>query len=811
MHCTGKAGYQAEETNKATRLRSQNFSLMPWASIFFLPPCYLPSSIPPSSARQPGIRSIAIPPETTSRSPSKQNQAMASSSSYELVHQAKSEEHKPYSSKPTERPWRPGMLRQLPWTGLLALLLGFGCGVAALTIALVSNGKPLDYWRVQNYSVQPTVLLAILVTLANVLIGYAFASGITVFWWSSALAGSSLRKLHASQSRGDSLMAVFTSRPIFNAVTILLLMDQPLFQRGIRVVARSSDESTNMRIPISSSPIQRGATGVSLGVEDTEPIEKPSLFHPLYAQVVRQYQNRNPIRIALPLCKGRCNFDVISTGWEVSCIEWQTPYHMIDRLDTLEYQDYQYHQSGIEYTGPPETQLAFSVNITYNVLPYVQIDTSVMYKATTGANGTMHWRNCNLIEALINYPVEVSNDTLRLKAMHPGTNRTIHRIIRDSEDGMGYGTRGTIWFERQTLTCTQVRPSTLGGIWRALEYQFAAQANISSIGWTHVNGIDLQRTSMDTQDAASDMYLNAPGNGVLGLNYDITWSDPTDDIISAAHELTLRTAIATTDTLVVVRNFEEEIETISNSLTQAQPEITSPNLTFVKRTTDQEAKVIMNFEENVYKTQRQWLAGAFAVIVMACSSIFPTYWGWWRLGRPVSMSPLEIAKAFDAPLMQHTDPNGSAADHVRTEGDTKVRYGYHATVAEQLESDTTTERLSYHPKIDSTLTTSAGEQGSNDDDEPNRPSSENGSASNTSIIGSARPDDDIELQMLHPEANRVSLTQSNHASARRSFVSSDAFESVSGIQADSSSGLGTVPASSRIHTRIEMRLKFAEE
>jgi hypothetical protein len=319
-----------------------------------------------------------------------------------------------------------------------------------------------------------------------------------------------------------------------------------------------------------------------------------------------------------------------------------------------------------------------------------------------------------------------------------------------------------------------------------------------------------QFSSIDTQDAASNMYLKAPSNGVQGENYDITWSDPTDDLISAAHELTLRTAIATTNTLVVVSSELGDSEVTPDSLTQGQPEIGWPNMTLANRTTDQEVTVMMTFEETVYKTQPQWLAGAFAVIVMACLSILPTYWGWWRLGRPVSMSPLEIAKAFDAPLMQRADPNGLAADHLRTVGDIRVRYGYHATVAEQLESDTT-ERLSYHPEIDSTLTTSAGEQGSNDDVEPNRPSPENGNASNTPIIGSARPDDDIELQMLHPEANRVSFTQSNHATARRSFVSSDPFESNSEIQADSSSGLGTVPASSRVHTRIEMRLKFAEE
>lgn len=36
------------------------------------------------------------------------------------------------------------------------------------------------------------------------------------------------------------------------------------------------------------------------------------------------------------------------------------------------------------------------------------------------------------------------------------------------------------------------------------------------------------------------------------------------------------------------------------------------------------------------------LAAVVELICLAC--ILPTYWGWWKLGRDVSFSPLEIAK-----------------------------------------------------------------------------------------------------------------------------------------------------------------------
>lgn len=348
-----------------------------------------------------------------------------------------------------------------------------------------------------------------------------------------------------------------------------------------------------------------------------------------------------------------------------------------------------------------------------------------------------------------------------------------------------------------------------------MDAQFAAHANSSLMS-------EALSTRIDTQDFASSMYLQVPNNSTLDSeaydytldseDYDYMWSDPTDNMISTAHELTLRAAIATTNTRIVTFWNEDESENTPDLLTQFQSEIASPNLTFVNRTVSQDAEVTMTFEESVYKTQPKWLTAAFAVILLACISIVPTYWGWWHLGRPVSMSPLEIAKAFDAPLMQYADPNGSAANHLRTVGDMRVRYGYHATITEQRESDIP-ERLSYHPEIDSTSSTSAGKQGSNDDDEPNSPSTENGSASKTSVMGSTRPDDDIKLKVLHPEASSSSRMLSDQETTRRVSISSDPLESSPETQVYSSSARtsGTRPASSRIHTRIEMRLKFAED
>jgi hypothetical protein len=47
---------------------------------------------------------------------------------------------------------------------------------------------------------------------------------------------------------------------------------------------------------------------------------------------------------------------------------------------------------------------------------------------------------------------------------------------------------------------------------------------------------------------------------------------------------------------------------------------------------------------NLYKTNLRWLAAAAGVEVLCMALVLPTFIVWWRLGRPVSFSPIEIAK-----------------------------------------------------------------------------------------------------------------------------------------------------------------------
>ena len=47
---------------------------------------------------------------------------------------------------------------------------------------------------------------------------------------------------------------------------------------------------------------------------------------------------------------------------------------------------------------------------------------------------------------------------------------------------------------------------------------------------------------------------------------------------------------------------------------------------------------------NVYHTNLHWFAVAALVEGICIALILPTYLGWWKLGRPMSFSPIEVAK-----------------------------------------------------------------------------------------------------------------------------------------------------------------------
>lgn len=78
--------------------------------------------------------------------------------------------------------------------------------VASLGILAGSNKRPTSSW-----STPPSTYLAIFTAIANLSIRYAAIQGVVIAWWSRALRGSTLGKLHWDWRAGTTLRGALTS------------------------------------------------------------------------------------------------------------------------------------------------------------------------------------------------------------------------------------------------------------------------------------------------------------------------------------------------------------------------------------------------------------------------------------------------------------------------------------------------------------------------------------------------------------------------------------------------------------------------
>ena len=62
------------------------------------------------------------------------------------------------------------------------------------------------------------------------------------------------------------------------------------------------------------------------------------------------------------------------------------------------------------------------------------------------------------------------------------------------------------------------------------------------------------------------------------------------------------------------------------------------------------------------------------MLLPACATL-ALFNGWWHLGRDLTLSPAELANAFEAPLLAQADSNATADDLLRSFGRDRVQYG----------------------------------------------------------------------------------------------------------------------------------------
>jgi hypothetical protein len=184
---------------------------------------------------------------------------------------------------------------------------------------------------------------------------------------------------------------------------------------------------------------------------------------------------------------------------------------------------------------------------------------------------------------------------------------------------------------------------------------FDSNATIFSPGFS---GSNLSELSM--AGFIANEYLQAPDNMLDELNFfltketcrGITWNDPTAKIINVVEDLAFRLVLFSGNESINDNGFYNGPGGFHQDI--------------------QATQILL---EPVYRVNWAYLWMALAVIIFATASVMPTFYGWWELGRNVSFSPLEIAKAFNAPILMDVPSNRDIDAMLKELDGVKVRYG----------------------------------------------------------------------------------------------------------------------------------------
>lgn len=507
--------------------------------------------------------------------------------------------------------WSPGWIARLPVLGFGALIGSILCIGAASGILIASNGRPITEWRIQ-----PTVWLSVVSTAFNIMLHFGLSEGINVSWWRGAMQPQTqLGDLHRNWAFGNSLWAAITAGRCVNVIAIASILT---------AIA-----------PINNPLLQRASTVVVGRTEVLSPVtlkvpiapEIPkgytgyisgrqyaaSLFTSNYTTTVQNYNNNTVMRLAAESgCRGKCKARLTGVGLSVNCSSYTWPFNLAPSTE----QPYNVSNDPAVINGTNVFQSLFDWQVASG-----NMSLNVQYKDQSPCTGDLIVKNCTIQTALVAYPVVIdSNSTISLD---PST--TIFDDVLSHRININFD-------------AAMAGPSTLGGYYLALKNKFNSEAHLR---WVGAVGYELLTTgSTATQYAVTNV---STGDGfAIGSSCALSFTDPTMDLIASARELMFRTAL--------------DIAVGNGSLVQS--------VSGVQSTTPA-----------LYQSEYLYLVIAAILTGVAVFFVTLTFAGYSTLGRSVSMSPLETAKAFNAPLLEGANSNADVKSLMRVVGDRSVRYG----------------------------------------------------------------------------------------------------------------------------------------
>lgn len=461
------------------------------------------------------------------------------------------------------------------------------------------------------------------------------ANAVAVSWWLTALRGQSLRYLHRHWQVGQSFTNISLRPSLFGWVYIASLAFTAF--SGLETLVQKASSSTTAAAIYNTSvtatlanALPAGFSGVVAGVGH-DAVDVVYLTEP-FTQVLQSYSVQSPMFLSLldgypSTPNSWCITTIPGIGFQYTCDAWRGPLGLL----TSDSGGFQPNVTvfSVGFSGPPSDEGGWSISM------------SVSWKDTpaseTGTNPSgLSQIKCTLIPALVEYPVNVSQQSLSLlnstsmvnltaNSTRPtGSSLSVDKVINI----LPMPDYDMIQSNAGPLDLNPGTHSTLGGITLALSWLFDSSI-MMEFGAASYAG-----ANVFLQGSFAASYAQFPAGTDPNKWVNNTFSSPMDALLSGIRNIMFRSSLA-----IVQQNIADYVMTDPGGPTMDILSTIVPVQNFTMPGQYVEY-------QTVYKTNRVILSIAVSLMFCALMAILPLYWGFWRLGRKVTLSPFEVAKAM---------------------------------------------------------------------------------------------------------------------------------------------------------------------
>ena len=484
--------------------------------------------------------------------------------------------------------------------------------------------------------------------------------GLAIAWWRTALRGSSLRVLHKNHAYSYSFYAIVTSGRYFNLVALAALMtkfavvDSTLFQKSTRTIVTQQKEYANSTMtgwverewPVNFGGIP-GADGNVKMVDAAWAGVLDAYYGKLANGKVHDTLKNNASFFGCPY-RQECRGAIEGLGFMFDC--------------TSRYSNVDYGLASENAPSYPLWSVNFNPSWATGTKPYASINLEMMYVNSQAGDtedscpGNVTVRTCKIMPAVIQYPVTVmipSEEELN------GRNIVTHvKFFNNNNKSWPIGSDlsnvtqidGLKVLHQVNLQEKYGEISTVGALTYIMNNLYGSSANLTyNYGW------DLVSRGAPTQTV---FYAdsNVPQKDRCWYTIDKPGrDDPTIEILRKLNTLSFVTALYIKGAPTTDVNKRKALGMASQNITTS----------------------ITGIVEE-YLTSSAYVYGALAATFITVILVLPVYWGFWQLGRKVTLGPLEISQAFGAPIIA---PDKMKAYHgdfdqvLEYVGDRRVQYG----------------------------------------------------------------------------------------------------------------------------------------